>query len=43
VSRKEAKGNCEICDVANTCKERIKSLSDPNSNPKLIPVKGYEG
>jgi len=43
VSRKEAKGNCEICDMAKTCQERIKSLSNPNSNPKLIPISSYEG
>lgn len=43
VSRREAKGNCSICDVAKTCQERIERLSDPNANPKLIPVKGYEG
>lgn len=42
VSRKEAKGNCEICDAANTCKERINTLANPITNPNLIAEKGYE-
>ncbi len=42
VSRREAKGNCSICDVAETCKKRIESINDPKNSPDYRPVEGYE-
>jgi hypothetical protein len=43
MSRKDVKNDCIICEVAKTCLKRIEELSDPNNNPKLTPVDGYEG
>ena len=42
VSRREAKGNCSICDVAETCKKRIESINNPKNNPDYRSVEGYE-
>lgn len=42
VTREVAKGNCNICDVAKTCQDRINSINDPKQNAELKAVKGYE-
>ena len=42
VSRKEAKGNCEICNAAETCKKRIEAINNPKNNPDYRSVEGYK-